>query len=372
MGPLPDELARLRRGRVLRAAEETRQQHLAVTTRRGYERKAFDFFNYCADMGFASDFRYSQITAFFEWYLTGDDNNRPGANTSLFGFMSAWRSYAEERMLFFPATDSRELRRIRQHVRGAQVRFPHVVSRDLPVTLAILAFVADSLGINSYDDYFTCTIDVIAFMCRLLVAHAACMRTCEHKDGCSVSDVSHPRPGVDGRPLYTIFRVGEEPRSRKIKRRPARQTVLPFGHHRLSAAGVLSVFMRRFRSRADAHDPLFIGSTHGIPSRFAAPWREDLLRLRRIIASAPRDADIPRGNLGRSSLRAGGATDWLAAGASREWVMQQGGWMSDAIDIYNRPSPASRYDMIARTVLGRTARLRRPPRPRRNVTVVQN
>mgnify|MGYP002048932067 CR=1 FL=1 len=57
------------------------------------------------------------------------------------------------------------------------------------------------------------------------------------------------------------------------------------------------------------------------------------LRLRRIIASAPRDADIPHGNLGRSSLRAGGATDWLAAGASREWVMQQGGWMSDAIDI---------------------------------------
>ena len=92
------------------------------------------------------------MSAFFQWHVGCCRR----ANTSLMGFVSAWRCYADEHCLFFPARDSRELMRLRQTIKGAQLRYPHEPRRDLPLTLDLLDIVADGLGIRCLNDYSHC------------------------------------------------------------------------------------------------------------------------------------------------------------------------------------------------------------------------
>ena len=113
-------------------------------------------------------------------------------------------------------------------------------------------------------------------------------------------------------------------------------------------------------ARRRATDILFMDHIHGIQSTHVAPWQEHQDRLRRLLRRVPASVDISLDRIGRSSLRAGGATDWFQAGASREWIMLQGGWLSDAVDIYNRPTPASRFAQVAHVVLSNSANTHHP------------
>lgn len=344
------------RAGLLRDAFTTRRNHITDGTRAGYERKALMLFDFCDRMRLPRQFRYQQMAAFFQWYCGSLDL----ANTSLQGFLSAWRSFSDERGEFFPGSDSREFQRIRQFIRGAQVRYPHEVRRDTPLTLSILSYVAEALGITKLADYRNCPPSTLIFMARILTAHHAMMRSMEHADGCMFGDVTLVN-APSGLIEYIIFRVGQAASARKIKRRPARLTIVPCEDHHMSAGSVLHMAISITpTARRRATDILFMDHIHGIQSTHVAPWQEHQDRLRRLLRRVPASVDITLDRIGRSSLRAGGATDWFQAGASREWIMLQGGWLSDAVDIYNRPTPASRFAQVAHVVLSNSANTHHP------------
>ena len=81
----------------------------------------------------------------------------------------------------------------------------------------------------------TCDPAILVLITRPLVAHQSCMRSIEHAAGCLVSDITFP----DSTSNYIVFRVGEEVATRKIKRRPARLTILPRENHCMSGGTVL-------------------------------------------------------------------------------------------------------------------------------------
>lgn len=297
------------------------------------------FFNFCASMRMPELFHYEQITAFFEYYLMDSTH----AHSSLANLMSAWRDFAEEHQMHFPGKKSRELRRINKYIRGAQLRYPHEPARCRPITIDLLSLIANSLHIYTVDNYFTCSLSVLVFMTRVLTAHTACMRVCEHADGCRVDDVSHPDPQPHSS-SYLLLHVGRRIDSRKIKRRPARTCVLPVRQHRLSAGRALQILMARIHSgcssRNDVLFPRFFGERR---SPNPTPWPRILGQLRHILKAAPPPSHVDPSTIEGRSLRAGGATDWFAAGATAGWVSAQGGWLSNVYMTYNRPTPASRY-----------------------------
>ena len=95
-------------------------------------------------------FHCEQMTAYFRFYV-GDDKDSLGlANTSLMGLLSAWRSHADDNAMYFPPPNSRELRRVRQAIKGAQLMFPWTTKRDTPITLAIIGMIASGLGTRCF------------------------------------------------------------------------------------------------------------------------------------------------------------------------------------------------------------------------------
>ena len=372
---MPARFTSTERASLLREAAITARAHITDTTKASYRRITLTFFTFCTRMGLARQFRFMQINAYFEFYVSSEHCNK--ANTSLMGFIPAWRWYADEHNMFFPSKDSREFARIRRSIKGCQLRYPHAKRSDTPVTLSVIDYVASRLGISSFDDYFTCSKSTLCFMARLLVGHAACMRTMEHAGGCLTSDVLFPRGYAGGKwfnsplgqiarrtavlPSYVIFRVGEDPCSRKIKRRPARLAVLPCSYNYLSAGAVLLVLLRR-GGYTGGPQVLFSDFVFNLRADQAAPWSRHRTQLLQLLRAAPSSLDIGDIRLGRSSLRAGGATDWFACGATREWVQAQGGWLSDAVDIYNRPTAASRFAQIQHLALAGAHQVRHPQR----------
>jgi hypothetical protein len=247
MGQMHQQFTVGQRAGLLRDAFTTRRNHITDGTRAGYERKALMLFDFCDRMRLPRQFRYQQMAAFFQWYCGSLDL----ANTSLQGFLSAWRSFSDERGEFFPGSDSREFQRIRQFIRGAQVRYPHEVRRDTPLTLSILSYVAEALGITKLADYKNCPPSTLIFMARILTAHHAMMRSMEHADGCMFGDVTLVN-APSGLIEYIIFRVGQAASARKIKRRPARLTIVPCEDHHMSAGSVLHMAISIKRPRAAA------------------------------------------------------------------------------------------------------------------------
>lgn len=249
--------------------------------------------------------------------------------------------------MYFPAAGSREHRYIAKYIRGARVRYPHVVRRSTPLTLRLIRMVLADVGVTSARCYDTCSIAVLSFCARLLVAHAAMMRTCAHEAGCLLADVSQPAHGA-GR--FLLLRVGFTVRSRKIKLRPARSCILPIVKDVLSCGFALSILIRR------AHTSGAVGSHVLFPRsrlvRSPLPWLDMRSAVRAALAAHLAATGRPVASIDGRSLRAGGATDWFSARAPRWWIKTQGGWLSDAVDIYNRPTDGARFQSApARRVL---------------------
>ena len=187
-------------------------------------------------MGLPPAFTPQAMCSFFEHYL------RSGrARTSLPGFLSAWRDHATEVAMPYPAVGSAALKQIRKYLRGAAVRYPHVVRRSVPLTLALLIPIAAALGIRNLTDLESVACPTLVFYARLAIAHQACLRPVEHDSVIVLADVSLRR-------THARLRVGVLPSARKIKRRPPRVAVLAYGHgpHAHLAVGtVLRVLLRR-------------------------------------------------------------------------------------------------------------------------------
>ena len=273
------------------------------------------------------------IVLFFEdWLLDGN------AVTSLPNFMSAWRDVCDERFMYFPAVGSHGHRYISKYLRGARVRFPHTATRSTPLVLALIRLVLLDLGITTIRDYESCSIATLSFCARLLVAHAAMMRTCAHAAGCTVGDVSQPR---DAAGKFFVLRVGYTVSARKIKLRPPRLCIIPIVPDVLSCGFVLSVLLRRAHTSPSSDSDVLFPRCRS--TRAALPWLTMRSAIRAALKSRLARDGISVASIDGRSLRAGGATDWFSAHAPRWWIKVQGGWLSDAVDIYNRPTADARF-----------------------------
>ena len=317
-------------------------------------RAALHYYEFCEAMCIPDTFNEQGITAFMQHYLfTGR------AHTSLPGFISAWREYADDAGVMFPGAASAAMRRISKFIRGAQLRFPHTPRRSVPLILARLLAVAAHLGIRRGADLERVSTAVLSFYTRLVVAQQACLRPCEHDAVLTVGDVSVHRGHIR-------LRVGVLPAARKIKRRPPRTALLAFGAGRfgfLAAGTALRVLLRRLHRRCPPQASLFPRFAGGIPLPRHQPWRLDLRRLRAVVAVVLPSVDITR--IDGRSLRSGGATDLFAVGATATWVQRQGGWRSDAVQIYNRPGAASRGAALEAGFLRAGFRFQRTAAPQR-------
>lgn len=342
---LPDGVARVRRAGLLHSAAATRRSYITDATHVEYERKARVFLRFCDSIGAARVFHPDTIIIFFEmWLIDG------GKVTTLPNFLSAWRDVCDERHMFFPAKGSLEWRYIAKYLRGARLRYPHVARRSTPLTLALIRVVLADIGVTCIRDYESCSIAVLSFCARLLVAHSAMMRTCAHAAGCTFGDVSHPS-GADER--FLLFRVGFAVTARKIKLRPARSCILPVVADFLSCGYALRVLMRRAHGTASSCGSVLFPRSGS--DRRPLPWIDMRSAIRTALRPHLATLGISASTVDGRSLRAGGATDWFSAGAPRWWVKSQGGWLSDAVDLYNRPTPGARFRSApARRVL-RTA-----------------
>ena len=188
------------------------------------------------------------------------------------------------------------------------------------------------------------------------------MRLCEHEHGLHVRDLSlfqvAAAPAASPSWFFElavgVLAAGILPRhaaNRKLKMRARRLPVLVVWQHPSSAGLLLRVMLRRLSQVApgyledDAH-LLFPDVVRGRVLTEPMSGARFLNRLRGAARRAGMKAvDVKR--LECRSLRAGGCTDFHANGVPRGDIMRQGGWTSDTVDIYDRPSTFCKWASFA-------------------------
>ena len=279
-------------------------------------------------MHYEPSFDYYQITRFMQWYVAGFGDSKLRAHTALPGYLSAWKDHCDDRKLRFPHPGTRERKRVNRFLQGIQNAYPHVVKRDHPLVLDELAHIASDWGIHDSQGLWTISLPHLCRWARIITAHDACLRAVEHSFGMQVQDhIDHGH--------YATLVVGRREVERKLKRR-VRTAVLHIKRSHLSAGYVLRILRQRVHRGATAADclfPLITSIIHTGPE----PWKAALRRLR----GSCTNCGIPGPITGRS-LRAGGATDYFAFSTPADWIKQQGGWLSDAYQLYNRPTSQQR------------------------------
>lgn len=327
---MPGRFSSGQRARIRSATRGTYAARVQPNTAAKYHRYVVMFHNFCDAMGYRRRFRHRQITEFAEWYVSEGTGRKLRAHNTVDSILSALADHCVTYGLVFPFAGTRSRRRLNRWLQGLANRYPHVPQPDTPLTMDIAGDVASALGIRSAVDLELARLDTLCVWARIIVAKDGCLRSVEHSQGMQVRDA------VDRGSFFELT-VGRRKAERKIKHRK-RVVTLDVARTHLSAGFVLRVLLRRLHLGARSTDCLFPAvSRAGIPSGTAEPWPDALRRLRRLCRSAGH-----RGRFGASSLRAGGATDYFAIGASRDWVKAQGGWLSDAYQRYDRPTPRQR------------------------------
>ena len=338
-----------RAGLLLQVQRSCRARVFAGTAA-SYAKMVARFFAFCDDMGFQRAFTHDAIIAFAQHYVAGFGGEKIRSHGTVAKFMSAWADYASDNGLPFPFTGTAARRRIDRGLKGIANRFPHKPLQDHPVTLYFLAKLAPLYGFSDFVDLWTRPTTDLCRWARIIVAHDACMRPCEHSKGCRVGD-------INDRGIHVAIRVGSRRGEAKIKRTAdtgGRIAVLPSGKpSHLAAAHVLRAVFKRVHVQhgSNADRTLLPAGAIGHDVRSAQrqwrPWTGkggDLAFFRSCCAriGVPGALTIT----GRA-LRAGGATDWFAADATEKWVKAQGGWSerSTAHLIYNRPTEEQRAVM---------------------------
>ena len=325
----------------------TRSFRVNPDTAKSYAAKVCDFYDYCEDvLGTDPVFSRDNCAWFFEDYVSRGTGTKIRAHTAIYPILSAWADFARDvgiEEFPYPGTFLRS--QLVRDIQGIENRYPHEPLRDVPITFGILEKLAPLYGFNSVRSLWECDdLTKLVRWARIVVAQGACMRACEHRHGCKVSDVTI----CDG---FVSILVGSRPEESKYKRRPRRAVLHIWGSH-LSAGYVLQVLLSRVHkvsgsSAVNDDRVLFAaGCDVGAKQRTTAePWATKgrkpgaLARLRYACGLVGVERHE---SLSGRCLRAGGATDLFAVNAGVLFVKSQGGWKSDAYQIYNRPTDAQR------------------------------
>ena len=300
-------------------------------------------------MRFKLEFEYEQLSTWAWMYTQGAGFSA----RSLPGHWSALKWFADLEGLRWPPKDSLCMRKLRRVTRALRLRDPSVETRCFALTNNWLVAMMLQDGLRCVADFYTCPLTVLGFWARVRCAHFAMMRLCEHASGMLFADVQRHESSGTAASLSAVFftlRVGYLPAglaplyatNRKLKLRSARHPVLPIWNHVSSAGAILRAWISRVHFRQPSVSLLFPAVQDGYV--LPVPLSSDAF-LRRLRASAAA-AGMPPADVKRiesRSLRAGGCTDFFARGLAREAIMRQGGWSSDTVDIYNRPSAFHRW-----------------------------
>ena len=335
----------------------TRSFRVNPDTAKNYATKVCDFYDFCEDvLGTEPVFSRDNCAWFFEDYVSNGTGQKVRAHTAIYPTLSAWADFARDVGITefpFPGTSLRA--QLVRDIQGIENRYPHEPNRDTPITFDILERIAPLYGIGSAADLWSCRDPgALVRWARIVVAQGACMRACEHRHGCRVSDVEVH----DG---YVTILVGSRAEESKYARRP-RHAILHEWCSHLSAAHVLRVLLARIHgvngTTTGGDDRILFASGCNIASQHRSkpePWSTKngrhgaLSRLRHACSLIGVDGHA---TLSGRCLRAGGATDLFAVNASVLFVKSQGGWKSDAYQIYNRPTAKQRA-VLARVYASR-------------------
>ena len=324
-------------------------------TARGYMRLASLFQRWCGAVRLPFRFDYPQLASWCYMYSLKFTQRTLGAH------LAAFKWFADLQGLQWPAPDSSCMRRLARVRRALRLRDPSVEQRSFALTNNWLVSMMAFAGLRRVRDMYTCPLDTLAFWVRVRVAHFAMMRLCEHESGMLRADVQYfqsarrPDSSRSSAGFFTL-RVGYlldgvaplAARNRKLKLRLHRSPVLPVWEDVSSPGQILLAWLRRVHNR----QPTTMLFPDVIDGRVCeVPLSGDAF-LRRLRALA-RAVGMPPDDVARiecRSLRAGGCTDFFAMRVARDAIMLQGGWSSDTVDIYNRPSAFHRWASFAPVV----------------------
>jgi hypothetical protein len=311
----------------------TRRARVHTTTATQYSASVRKYFEWCDKAGRARTFSIDSLQNYAQFYIAGFGNVKVHAHTSFDSVLSAMADHATATGERFPHRKTERRRPLTRFLQGLQRRFPHVPVQDLPVTLEVLQRIADALGLRQWRDLLQCRKWKLAFWFRLILMHDCHMRSVATKNGMQRKDLKD----CGGHFAVTVGRRASE---RKVKDRIGgrRVAILADVQHICCAGAVARVYLRRIRGRTPPGGILlpFVAKNDHV-SEDAEPWG----RFRQRVQQLLRQCNVP-GRFGRSSMRAGGATDAFAQRASTHWVKHQGGWLSRQFERYDRPTTAQR------------------------------
>ena len=289
---------------------------------------------------------YAQLSS-WAWYYSQQFTQR-----TLPAHWSAFRFCCDVHGMTFPLPESVCWRRMRRVMRALRLRDPTVERRCFPLVMLWLLRMMHVDGVHSVADVLSERFPLarLVFWARVMVAHRCMMRGCEHAGGMLGSDLrlrdtpNALQPEFWGG--YYELAVGSappdlEPRfatNRKLKLRAARTCLIPVRGSLTSAGLWLLVMVRRLYGGFIPDTAiLFPDVRQSLPRARPMTTKAFIRKLRVLARAAGMDAtDVSRIEI--RSLRAAGCTDAFAGSMPRALIMRQGGWTSDAVDLYNRPA----------------------------------
>lgn len=355
---VPDKFSSGCKESLLGEANALIAQSVVSQTQKDYSAIALRFVKFCGALDLEVECTFETLAAWAIHYCGQGFSAR-----SLPGHYSALRWWAAVVGLVFLDRTSAAWKRLGRVRRALALRDPTEKVPCSPLTADVISTMMAADGFVTVRDFrlaarSAARLGAFLFWLRLLVGHACMLRLCELEDGMSLADLtlvpaSRPAAGAgEATHGFYVLRAGfKEPEvlpfaafNRKLRFKPTRECVMPIDASRICAATLLSIYFDEVRSprmagRSDV--VLFASACRGVLVEKPLTGKEFLAAMR-VRASA---AGVPAGFVSlmhNRSLRAGGCVDYFRAGFPRWWVMRQGGWVSDAIEDYLRPSPAQR------------------------------
>ena len=298
---------------------------------------------FCAARGHSVIFDSDTMNEFMNFYV-----DCGFAARSLGKRNSELRLFARRYGIKFPASDSPEWGIVCLHEKSLIKLDPSEEQHATVLHVGLIGLIRARLGVSTTQELWTCDVSVCQLVARMALCHCCMLRGCEHDDGMRVSDVAMITD------KYITFKVNMRRSARKIKSRPARLCVLPV---ELPVGQALMVYMQRCHSNSAAEDVLFPARRVGGASARAPQTTASFMRVVKACAGRAQFTPGDLRWLRAHSFRAGGATEHYASGISEAFIMQQGGWTSDAVRRYNRPAAPHRWAM-AQSVVAAMKRLR--------------
>ena len=331
---------------------------------RRYLRVAGLFCRWCAALNLPQECDYAQLSS-WAWYYCLRFSVR-----SLGNHWSALRWWCDTTGREYPEEGTNCYRKMRRVMQALRLSDPTTETRCYALCNHRLVSMQRRAGLADEQSMRSCRLSVLVFWARLRTAHFCMCRRCEHEHGFFVEDLS--RHEVRGGGVlqrvsseFFVLRVGVLPEGlqpryasrRKLKLRPAREPVIPIWDDPSSPGLLMRVMLERLEEVSPGYtstpgNVLFPEVEDGPMPRLLPTALHPSTFLRRMRGDARRSGLREQEVLQIEfrSLRAGGCTDFFANGVPREDIMRQGGWTSETVDIYNRPTEFLRWVSFSRVI----------------------